>query len=627
MLWAASASTRLSHRGARDSLANSWAILVAVEEFGQIFKIVSYHRDGEEKNEFTRGWTRTPFILDAHLTNTIFSGEREEALRGIVPGLAAVLLIIGSVVPLFPSPAAVSASEVVVYPNILFRPASLTTVGVPPYTPNEIRQAYSFVPLYSRGINGTGTRIAIVDAFGSPTLSSDLTSFDSLTGLPSATVNQYFPDGPPRQRDSGWATETSLDVEWAHAIAPAATIDLVVAFSSSLASIYDAILFVANSLPNESVVSMSFGQTESLYPTTGSFTIANFHQLFVTMTSRGTTPVASTGDSGASSCCNIQYPASDPLVLAVGGTSLAINPDGSYGGERAWSGGGAGSSLIYSKPSYQMGLGDSMRDIADVSYDADLNTGVLIVFNGGQFQVGGTSVGAPQWSSLVALSDQAAATSLGAVAYRLYKLSSYHDVTSGSDGFFSAGPGWDYPTGLGSPNATSTIISLTQSFKTALTDNTSFHGVTVATNGTLSVNPTTLRISGAVTVTATNSTTHAVLFSKTYTIPGLILVSKGGDLQTSFLLNTAVLPYSLSSDVNMVLRGASLTASVLITRQLDVDGNGMVDFLDFSTLAMAFGSTVGSPSYNPKADLQATGTVTFIDASIMAFFFQAPNLI
>jgi subtilase family serine protease len=237
---------------------------------------------------------------------------RPRPLRVFQFSALTLVLIVSAVTPVLPVTAI--SPIVQVEPDIIYRSASLTTVGIPPYTPNEIRQAYSFTNLYSLGINGTGTRIAIVDAYGSSSLSSDLASFDSLTGLPAATVNSYFPDGVPRQSNSGWATETSLDVEWSHAMAPAATIDLVVAVSSSIGSIYDAILFVANSLPNDNVVSMSFGQSESLYPTTGTFTIAGFHQLFVTMTSHGTTPVASSGDSGASSCCNVQYPASDPLV-------------------------------------------------------------------------------------------------------------------------------------------------------------------------------------------------------------------------------------------------------------------------------------------------------------------------
>ncbi|HVH14123.1 MAG TPA: dockerin type I domain-containing protein [Candidatus Angelobacter sp.] len=534
-----------------------------------------------------------------------------------------VVLVASVILPALPVS---SVSPVVeVQSHVIYRPASSTVGGVPPFTPAELRKGYGFSQLYSRGVNGTGERIAIVDAFGSPTLAKDLAGFNSLTGLPPATVNLYFPDGVPKLKNTGWAVETSLDVEWAHAMAPGATIDLVVALSSSLGSIFDAISFVANSLPGERVLSMSFGQAESLYPTTGSFTIASLHQLFVTMIAHGTTLVASSGDSGASSCCNIQYPASDPLVLAVGGTSLTLNPDASYAAESAWSGSTAGSSIIFSKPAFQTGLGDSKRDDVDVAYDADPNTGVLIVFNGGLLQVGGTSAGAPQWSALVALASQIGNVRLGVVASQLYRLSSFHDVTTGSDGFFSATPGWDYPTGLGSPNATATVLGLNQ-LAVPVNNMTTFHGITVTTNGTLTVSLSVPTVNGALTATARNSTTLAFLFSRTYTVPVISLAIKGGVLQVSFLLNIALSPYPLSSDLTISLSAGSASATVLVTRQMDFNGDGLVDFLDASTLAFAYGSGIGSPNYNPQADLDANGTVDFIDASIIAFYYSSLNL-
>ena len=243
------------------------------------------------------------------------------------PLALAVLIILSGIT----SPASVKAEVVPEFHNpLIYQPASLSNPGSPPYVPSDIRTAYDILPLYARGINGSGTRIAIIDAYGSSSLSSDLASFDSLTGLPSVTVNTFYPDGVPgrcrvNQPCNNWAVETSLDVEWAHAIAPQATIDLVVALDNSDAHIFDAIAYVANSLTSEAVVSLSFGQSESSYPTTGSDTLAATHQLFVTMTSQGTTLFASSGDSGASSCCSTFYPASDPLVVAVGGTSLTLN--------------------------------------------------------------------------------------------------------------------------------------------------------------------------------------------------------------------------------------------------------------------------------------------------------------
>jgi subtilase family serine protease len=378
-----------------------------------------------------------------------------------LPLMVLSLLLLAILVPSSRSIfAATVPSPIDVQHPVIYRLASLTSPGVPPFVPSDIRKAYNFLPLYSRGIKGNGTRIAIIDAFGDPSLSTDLSSFDSLTGLPLASVNTFYPDGVPKKPNSGWALETALDVEWAHAIAPSATIDLVVALDSSLGHIFDGVSFVASNLTNETSLSMSFGLAESSYPTTGSFTITATHGLFITMTSHGTTVFASSGDSGASSCCNVQYPASDPLVVAVGGTSLTLNSTSSYAGETAWSGSSAGSSVVFAKPSWQVGLGDSMRDVVDISYDADPNTGVLVVQGGKEFQVGGTSAGSPQWAALAALASQANSLSYGSILSKLYKLTSYHDVTSGSDGFFSAKPGWDYPTGLGTPDANATVTSL-----------------------------------------------------------------------------------------------------------------------------------------------------------------------
>jgi subtilase family serine protease len=521
-------------------------------------------------------------------------------------------------------PSASSLPEV--QPDSISRPASLTALGVPPYTPFEIRKAYNFLPLYTRGIQGNNTRIAIIDAFGSSSLQTDLASFDSLTGLPPATVNIYFPGGVPKTKNSGWALETSLDVEWAHAIAPDATIDLVVAVDANLGSIFNAIAFVSSSLPAENSVSMSFGLSESLYPTTGSFTIAAFHQLFVTITSHGTTPVASSGDTGASSCCNVQYPSSDPLVIAVGGTSLFLNPDASYSSEAAWSGSTAGSSLVYPKPSWQVGLGDSMRDVTDVSYDANPNTGVIVVQGNRLFAVGGTSAGAPQWAGLVALAGQANSAKYGPANQLLYKISTYHDVTTGSDGFFSATTGWDYPTGLGSPNADSTAKALSPSVPVTVANTVNFQGTAVTTNGTLTVNVGALTLTGLMTATAKNSSTGILLFSKTYVVPTLKLQNRTSTFQSVFLLNIAVSPYPLSSDVAVTLSGGAVSVAVQVTRQVDINLSGSVDIVDFSIVALAYGSTLGSPNYNPLADLNADGAVSIIDLGIVGFFYGALDL-
>lgn len=510
---------------------------------------------------------------------------------------------------------------------IVYQPTSLTSPGSPPYVPSDIRKAYNFLPLYNRGIMGNGTRIAIVDAYGDPFLSSDLSSFDSLTGLPPATVNIFYPDGPPRRSSSSWAIETAMDVEWAHSIAPEATIDLVVAFDSALGHVYDGIAFVASSLPTEKALSMSFGISESGYPTTGSFTIAAHHQLFLTITSHGTVPFASSGDNGASVCCDPQYPASDPLVTGVGGTTLNLNPDASYRSETAWSGSGAGSSTVFTKPAWQQGLGDSVRDDVDVSYLADPNTGVLVVEGGTEFEVGGTSAGSPQWAGLVALTSQANGQSYGSINSKLYKLHSFHDIVSGSDGFFSAGPGWDYPSGLGTPDANLIVTGLSPAIQMQLNSTIVFDGVRVATTGNVGILVANKTLSGTAMIVARNSTTGQILLNRTYNIPNITLMNMTGSLRGSFLLSIGLSPYPFSSNVKIVEASGNATASIEVSRRVDANGDGMVGIDDLSMVAFAYHSSLGSPSYNGAADIDGNGVVDVGDLSIVAFYYHAVDIL
>jgi len=510
---------------------------------------------------------------------------------------------------------------------IIFRPASLSTSGVPPFVPTDIGSAYDFTPLYTRGVDGNGTSIAIIDAYGDPTLQSDLSSFDSLNSLPTPSLNTFYPDGVPRRGNSGWALETALDVEWAHAIAPSARVDLIVTVDSSLGHIYDGIAYVANSLTTETVLSMSLGLSELSYPTTGSYTIAATHQLFITITSHGTTVFASSGDSGASSCCNPEYPASDPLVVAVGGTSLTLNPDASYSTESTWSGGGAGSSSIFSKPSWQQGLGDSMRDAVDVSYDADPNTGVLVIQGGNEYQVGGTSVGSPQWAALGALASQATGSRFGSVASKLYTISTYHDITTGSDGFFTAGAGWDYPTGLGTPDANAIVNSLSASIPVSFQTSEVFQGVNVTTTASFVVIEGNLTFSGTATVTAVNTTSGKTIFSKTYTVPTRRFDNSTGSPTALLTLNLPVSPYPLSSNLVLTLKTGCPTVSNFLSRRIDINGSGTVNILDASTLALAYGTSTGDPNYNGGADLDADGKIDILDASSLAMFYGAPDFV
>jgi subtilase family serine protease len=514
-----------------------------------------------------------------------------------------------------------------------YRPASLSSPGTPPFVPSDIRKAYDFLPLYARGINGTGTRIAIIDAYGDPTLSTDLASFDSLTGLPNPTVNLAYPDGVPGKCHlstcANWALETALDVEWAHAIAPAATIDLVIGLDASLQHLFDGMSYVANTLTTENVVSMSFGLGESSYPTTGSYTIATTHQLFVTMISHGTTVFASSGDAPVSSCCTIIYPASDPLVVAVGGTSLTLNSTANYVNETVWNdqygSSTAGSSIIFTKPAYQTGFGDNMRDNVDVSYNGDVLTGVLVVQGGVQRQVGGTSAGSPQWAGLVDLASQANGTRLGNVLPRLYNLTSYHDVKTGSDGFFTATKGWDYPTGLGTPDANAIVTSLSsQTANVGLTTilpsrnfaysqvfaNPIMVNVTVANHG-----------SGPATLTLTLEANTTMMGSQNITIAG------GATKVATFAMHTDFLSrgnYTLSAQVTLQsgttnIGNGTMTSPMAFSVRLagDTDNDCKVNIADLTSVGGAFGSTPSSSAWNPYADLNNDGIINISDLTIV----------
>ena len=270
--------------------------------------------------------------------------------------------------------------------------------------------------------------------------------------------------------DSGWALETALDVEWAHAIAPGATIILSVANSSSAGDLLSAVDAAVSA--GATVVSMSWGGPEF----TG---MANYDNHF---NRPGVTFTASSGDSGA----GVEWPAVSPYVVGVGGTTLYLDNNGNRTSETAWSGSGGGTSAVYSQPSYQTGWQTSNhRGVPDVSLLADPNTGVYVYdsVNGGWYVVGGTSASAPQWAGLVALANElrvsGGATALSSPHNLVYPLAQsgttvpyavnpayFYDVSQGNNGGYDAGPPYDFVTGLGSPMANTLVPALAPSTQT-----------------------------------------------------------------------------------------------------------------------------------------------------------------
>jgi subtilase family serine protease len=336
------------------------------------------------------------------------------------------------------------------------------------YTPSQIVQAYGFNQIsFSNGPNGTGQTIAIVDAYNDPNIQSDLAAFDSQFGLPTANLRVIGQSGgaAPTATDptGGWELEEALDVEWAHAVAPGANIVLVEANSPALANLMTAVQTAAN-LSDVSAVSMSWGANEFSGET-------SYDSYF---SKAGVAFIGAVGDSGAPPI----YPAASPNVLAVGGTTLNLNSQNNWSSETGWSGSGGGISSLEAQPSYQKGIvtqTTTQRANPDVAYDANPNSGFAVydsftgsqVFGGPWYEVGGTSDAAPQWAGLVAIADQGrvlngeSTLSSNQLLTALYQMpnSNFHDITSGNNGF-SAGPGYDLVTGLGTPIANDVVTSL-----------------------------------------------------------------------------------------------------------------------------------------------------------------------
>jgi subtilase family serine protease len=314
-------------------------------------------------------------------------------------------------------------------------------------TPTQLRTAYSL----SGG--GSTRTIAIVDAYNDPTAESDLAHYSSQWSLPQCTtangcfkkVNQRGSSSSFPKADSGWALEISLDLQAAHAACPNCKLLLVEADSPSFVNLGTAVNRAATM--GAAVISNSYGAAE--------FSSEQSYDSYYTHS--GIAITASSGDNGY----GVEYPAASSKVIAVGGTTLTLNADGTRAGETAWSGAGSGCSAYVPKPAWQTDSGCARRAVADVSAVADPNTGLAVYdttrYQGrsGWFQVGGTSLASP-----VVAAIYARGTSTNSASFPYASGAPIFDVTSGSNGscggsyLCTAGSGFDGPTGVGAPNGT-----------------------------------------------------------------------------------------------------------------------------------------------------------------------------
>jgi subtilase family serine protease len=403
------------------------------------------------------------------------------------------------------------------------------------FTATAMENSYNLPPLYAAGDKGQGVTIAIIDSFGNPNMASDLANFDTQMGLPhmcgepgqacgsgTPTFQHLYWNGktevkapPPNSKDPGlqarnaWALETSLDVEWAHAIAPEANILNVTTNPAETQGVQgfptmmDAEQFIVDN-HQATVITQSFGAVEEGFGSTQS--LLNLRHAFISAAANGVTMLASSGDGGSANSKltpvpnpttlpfpTVNWPAADPLVTGVGGTYLCTNPVTGSGvdstdppvncqshpgvREIGWIDSGGGFSHVFAKPGYQDTLPagstaiGGMRGVPDVAFQASSRTGPLVYdtapgdaqgglgcsgspCSAGWYVVGGTSCSSPEFSGLVAIADQIAGHGLGLINPRLYQLAAgpnygtyFYDVTTGNNQADPSVPGYPATTG------------------------------------------------------------------------------------------------------------------------------------------------------------------------------------
>jgi subtilase family serine protease len=359
---------------------------------------------------------------------------------------------------------------------------------VPCYDPAQIQTAYNEQPLFSRGITGKGQTIVIVDSYGSPTIQSDLATFDAQTGLPAPPSFKIIqpagavpPYDPTNSLMASWAGETTLDVEWSHTIAPGANILLVetpVAETEGVAG-FPQIVRAENYVINHhlgQVISQSLDATEQTFPSAAS--IQRLRSAYVNALAHHVTVLAASGDTGASNYANaaetalytypvVGWPASDPLVTGVGGTQLSLNSSGQRTApDQVWNdtyntslqevfygdagpnplATGGGKSAVFSRPWYQNGVANVVgrsRGVPDIAMSGACS-GLVDTYQSfggeaaGWYVVCGTSEASPLFAGIVALTDQVARHSVGFINPALYALSAERapglvDITHGNN--------------------------------------------------------------------------------------------------------------------------------------------------------------------------------------------------
>ena len=350
------------------------------------------------------------------------------------------------------------------------------------YTPPQVAGFYQF----PAGTDGTGQTLAILE-FGGGFGSSDLDSYFSGLAIPTPTVTAASVDGAvnqPGQDPNGADGEVLLDIEVAGSVAPGAT-QIVYFAPNTDQGFVDAVSTAVHASPTPTAVSISWGESEDSWTAQARTALDEAIQDGAAL---GVTVSVAAGDNGSSdgqpgTASHVDFPASSPHALACGGTSLQGNPaTGAITSETVWNDGGSqgatggGVSDVFPVPSWQATAGvpvragstaSTGRGVPDVAGNADPATGYQVLVDGSAVVVGGTSAVAPLWSALVCRLAQAAGKTFGLIQPLIYAgvtagatPPGFRDITSGNNGAYAAGPGWDACTGLGAPDGTTLLSRL-----------------------------------------------------------------------------------------------------------------------------------------------------------------------
>jgi kumamolisin len=354
-----------------------------------------------------------------------------------------------------------------------YRPRAAATSR---YTPPQVATAYQF----PTGYTGAGECVGVVE-LGGGFREADLHAYFSSLGIATPKVEAVGVNGGRNHpgNPNGPDTEVMLDIEVLGSVAPGATLAVYFAPNTDQGFIDAVSTAVHDTTRRPSAVSISWGSAESTWTAQA---MSQMEQVLTAAAAMGVTVTVAAGDNGSSDGMDDQlahadFPASAPHALGCGGTRLQISA-GHIQAETVWNdgpgqgAGGGGISDVFPVPSYQQGAcvppsanpgGRAGRGVPDVCGDADPDTGYAVRVDGEATTVGGTSAVAPLWAGLVALLNQALGHPVGFLQPFLYSAAgtaTFHDIVTGSNGAYSAGPGWDACTGLGSPNASALLAAL-----------------------------------------------------------------------------------------------------------------------------------------------------------------------